>query len=183
MFADIEILCVSVVDSHRFQCGSGSGILCKCESRSGSNTGSRSLVLMAKFLNFTAEKNLNLNERRPSYMRSPQHLQKRTSSISSFFTVLFIFFVLALLDPDPTGQNQSESIRIRMSNTGLLNITYLCISAGLVGDVECVLALDALRLSAGVAEAPGRSYQVRHPTAAPLLHTAVRMLCTVERLL
>jgi hypothetical protein len=31
--------------------------------------------------------------------------KKRTSRISSFFTV----FVLALMDPDPTGQNQSGS--------------------------------------------------------------------------
>jgi hypothetical protein len=53
MFAGTENLCVlvniSVVDPHRFQCGSGSGIFGKC--------GSRSIVLMAKLLNFTDEKN------------------------------------------------------------------------------------------------------------------------------
>jgi hypothetical protein len=66
------------------------------------------------------KKILLFDQKREEEAFSPQ---KRTFSISSFYC-----FVLALLDPDPTGQNQQKSLRIRIHNTGtgILYIIYLC---------------------------------------------------------
>ncbi len=148
--------------------------LCKYRSRSGSK------VLM------------NISQQKKSYIFNKKWMKGVQASGEAFrpkiMKLNFLLFVLLPpwiqiripnSDPDPAEKNQSGSIRIRIHNTGILYVTYLCISTGLVGDVERVLALDALCLSAGVAEAPGRPHRVRHPTA-PLLHTAVRMICTQE---
>jgi hypothetical protein len=116
-----------VLDSHWFQCrsGSGSSILGQC--------GSGSLVLMTK--NLTAEKNpsclhqkgkfflsLCLHEGGPSYRRSlnpPKENIPRGSKyeISSLFTILWA--TSALLDPDPADETMTIQVRfqIRIDNT------------------------------------------------------------------
>ena len=115
-----------------------------------------------------------MNDGRPSYREAFSPQKKKYVALLHFLLFLFLPSWIRI----KPAKNQCGSTRIRIHNTGILYILYLCISTGLVGDIERVLALDALCLSAGVAEAPGRPYRVRHPTAAPLLHTAVRMLCT-----
>ncbi len=128
------IRCPSVVDSHRFQCGSESIIL--GQSGSGSSSGSGVLATIFYIYSFTAKKPFLKNcigiflsllaftkgaKLQKSVQPSKENIQH--SETWHFFTViLFLWVILSLLDPDPADQkhqNQCLFSTIRSINCNL----------------------------------------------------------------
>ncbi len=120
-------LSASVSDPHLFQYGSGSSILDKFGSGSGS--GSRGFIIK-NWKNLQLEKKIYFWSKIPIHLSPGLHKglqgtveaispQKRTSREHQNLKFLFLWLIFALLgpDPNPADQNQCGSMRIRIRNT------------------------------------------------------------------
>jgi hypothetical protein len=78
----------------------------------------KNMLIFSRKLNFLS---LGLRNGRPSYRRSLQPSKENIQQLKKWYFELFLFqwVFFALLDPELADQNQWESVRIRIHNTGL----------------------------------------------------------------